>query len=68
LINIDDIQYHLARLREIYPVLVQAVLARYTRGEITRILRDIARKSTSILDIRIRLERLLDSSFAAAIK
>ncbi|HZU66544.1 MAG TPA: hypothetical protein VFA09_04630 [Ktedonobacteraceae bacterium] len=68
LISIDDIEYHLARLREIYPVLVQAVLARYTRGDITRILRDMARKGTSIQDIRFPLERLLDSSFAAAIK
>lgn len=67
-ISIDDTEYHLAQLHKTYPVLVQAVLACYTRGEITRLLRDMARKGTPILDIRFHLERLLDSSFAPVIK
>lgn len=64
LLSIDDVQYRLARLYVGAPVLVQAVLASFTLGDITRTLREILRHSKSLLEIRLPLERLLDSSFA----
>ena len=64
LLSIDDVEYRLAQLHVVCPVLVRAVLASFTLGAVTRTLRDIVRQSESLLDLRLPLERLLDNSFA----
>lgn len=64
LLGMNDVEYRLAQLYVACPTLVQAVLANFTLGAVTRTLREIVRQSKSLLDIRLPLERLLDNSFA----
>ena len=65
-ISIDDIEEDLAALELNLPVLVHATLARYSLGEITRLLRALARELVSIRDLRRILDILLEFADATA--
>ena len=58
-LSIDDVEEDLAAIEARFPVLVHATLARYTVGEITRLLRALAREQISIRDLRRILDILL---------
>ena len=75
LFGMEDVEYQLARLRYqlvrldngdhvvvegTYPVLVDTVLARYTLGDLTRILRAMLSEGLSIHNLPSILERLLE--------
>jgi hypothetical protein len=75
LFGLEDVEYQLARLRYqlvrldngdrvvvegTYPALVDAVLARYTLGDLTRILRAMISEGLSIHNLPSILERLLE--------
>jgi hypothetical protein len=74
LLGLEDVEYQLARLRYqlvrldkgdhvvegTYPALVDTVLARYTLGDLTRILRAMISEGLSIHNLPSILERLLE--------
>jgi FHIPEP family protein len=74
LLGLEDVEYQLARLRfqlvrlekgdhvvdGTYPALVDTVLARYTLGDLTRILRAMISEGLSIHNLPSILERLLE--------
>jgi hypothetical protein len=74
LLGLEDVEYQLARLRfqlvrldkgdhivdGTYPALVDTVLARYTLGDLTRILRAMVAEGLSIHSLPSILERLLE--------
>jgi hypothetical protein len=74
LLGLEDVEYQLARLRfqlvqldkgdhvvdGTYPALVDTVLARYTLGDLTRILRAMVSEGLSIHSLPSILERLLE--------
>jgi flagellar biosynthesis component FlhA len=58
-LNIDDVEEDLAAVELRFPMLVHAALARYRLGEVTRLLRALAREQISIRDLRRILDVLL---------
>ena len=75
LLGLEDVEYQLARLRYqlvrldngdhvvvegTYPALVDTVLARYTLGDLTRVLRAMTSEGLSIHNLPSILERLLE--------
>lgn len=65
LISINEVEEDLAALEEDVPTLVHATLARYTLGDITRVLRALVREQVSIRDLRRILNVLLAFGDAA---
>lgn len=51
LITVDRVEAMLAQFEEDFPVLVHAALARYSLGELTRLLRDMAGEGVAIDDL-----------------
>ena len=59
LFTVDDAAYHLAQIRQYFPVLVEKVLRRFTTENLTRVLRALLAERISIRDLWSILERLL---------
>ncbi len=59
LLSVEDVEYLLAQLAQSHPVLVRIVMARFSIGDITRVLRGLLREGISIENPRAILERLL---------
>jgi hypothetical protein len=59
LLGIEDVEYLLSRLDDIFPELVSASLERLSLADLTRVLRALVAERVSIRDIRAMLERLL---------
>jgi hypothetical protein len=59
LVSLREVEYEIARLEEIFPELVSSVLARFSLGDLTRILRGLIREGVPIRDLRRIFSRLL---------
>jgi hypothetical protein len=59
LLGIEDVEWALARLEEVFPKLVAATLERVALGDLTRVLRALLEEQVSIRDLRAILERLV---------
>ncbi len=59
LLGIEDVEWALARLEEVFPKLVSATLERVALGDLTRVLRALLEEQVSIRDLRALLERLV---------
>ncbi len=59
LLGIEDVEWALARLDEVFSALVSAVLERVALGDLTRVLRALLEEQVSTRDLRALLERLV---------
>jgi hypothetical protein len=59
LLGIEDVEWALVRLDEVFSTLVSAVLERVALGDLTRVLRALLEEQVSIRDLRALLERLV---------
>jgi hypothetical protein len=59
LLGIEDVEFMLARLDQVFPELVSAALDRMPLGELTRVLRALLEERVTIRDLRAILERLV---------
>jgi hypothetical protein len=59
LLGIEDVEWALARLAEVFPKLVSATLERIALGDLTRVLRALLEEQVTIRDLRALLERLV---------
>ena len=60
LLAIGDVTYQLSALSTAFPNLVNAALAAYSLGDLTRVLRGLLDEGLSVRDLRFLLDRLLD--------
>jgi flagellar biosynthesis component FlhA len=59
LFTVADAAYHLAQIRDAYPMLVEHITQRFSLEDLTRVLRALLAEGISIRDLRSLLERLL---------
>jgi hypothetical protein len=59
LLDMEQVEYQLGQLEEVFPGLVEAALTRISLGDLTRILRGLLREGVSIRDLKTILERLV---------
>jgi type III secretory pathway component EscV len=59
LLDMEEVEYQLGQLEEVFPGLVEAALTRISLGDLTRILRGLLREGVSIRDLKTILERLV---------
>lgn len=59
LFTVDDTEYHLAQIRESFPVLIEQIVQRFSTENLTRVFRGLFAEGISLSDLRSILERLL---------
>jgi hypothetical protein len=59
LFTVEDTAFHLAQIRQYFPVLTDKIMQRFSTESLTRVLRALLAERISIRDLRSILERLL---------
>jgi hypothetical protein len=63
LLSIEDVEYQLALLGEVFPELIQTTMVCHSLAHITTVLRGMLREGLSIRDLRTILERMLQYDY-----
>lgn len=59
LFGVEDVEYQLAQLKQSFPTLVQCATARFSLGELARLMRALLAEGLSVRDARAIVERML---------